>query len=176
MKVLRAASVLLLSSFVLAGCGDDDDPAGVEIADFTGAWTATQFEYEENGGAGLSIDAIGPLVGGTVTLDVLSSGAFTGQVRIPGLTVDGTGETITVPIGGTFGLVTDDILSADFDAATEALGLFEDFQAEFDLNGDVLTFVNDDTEFDFPDQLEASIPGVGARPAVPATLTVRLVR
>lgn len=172
MKLLRATGVLLLSTFALTGC---DESTGVELADLAGAWVATQFEYEEIGGAGFVIDAIST-AGGTVTLDVQESGSFAGTIRVPGLTHHPqTGEVITVNIGGTIDLIDDENLSIDFDQATEMLGLFGDFDASFELDGDVLTFVNDDTEFDFPDAQEQQLLGQ-ARGEVPSTLTVTLTR
>lgn len=171
MKLLRTASVLVLSALVLTAC--DESTTSVEIADLAGAWTATQFEYSDQAVPGFSIDAISD-AGGTLNVTVQESGAFTGDLRVPGLTVDGTGQTITVPVGGTFSIDGNTLL-VDFDAATEALGLFGDFDASFNLNGDVLTFTTEDTTFDFPDQLE-ELAGIGARGAVPATLTVRLER
>jgi hypothetical protein len=172
MKLLRTASVLVLSAFVLSAC--DEDPVGIVIADLAGMWNATQFEYTDNAIPSFSIDAISD-AGGAVSLDVAESGAFTGTIMIPGLTVNpATGETITVDIGGTLS-IDGDILTVDFNAATEALGLFGDFDATFELSGDVLTFVNDDTSFDFPDAIEEQA-GIGAREAVPATLSTRFTR
>lgn len=171
MNRLRTASVLALSALALAAC--DESTTSVEIADLAGSWSATQFEYADPSFPGFSIDAISD-AGGTLNVTVQESGAFSGDLRVPGLTVDGTGQTITVPVGGTFS-INGSTLSVDFDAATEALGLFGDFDASFDLNGDVLTFTTEDTTFDFPDQLE-ELAGIGARGPVPADLTVRLVR
>ena len=172
MKVPCTASALLLSACVLAGC--TDDAMSIEIRDFAGAWTATEFRYEEIGGAALTVDAMDP-GDGAVTLDVAPGGAFAGQARVPGLTVDGTGRTVTVAVGGRIEPLSDDLLRVDFDTATEALGFF-DLEAEFDLHGNVLTFVDGDTRIDFSDSLEASIPGLGARAAVPAVLTVSMTR
>lgn len=170
MKLLRTAGVLVLSALALTACGDST--TSVEIADLAGSWSATRFEYTDQANPFFSIDAISD-VGGTLNVDVQESGAFSGSLRVPGLTVDGTGATITVPVGGTFS-INGSTLSVDFDAATEALGLFSDFDASFDLSGDVLTFTAD-TNFDFPDNLE-ELAGIGARGEVPATVTVRLVR
>lgn len=172
MKPLRTASVLVLSALALTAC--DESTTSVEIADLAGSWSATRFEYTDQANPLFSIDAISPEIGGTLNVTVQETGAFSGDLRIPNLTVDGTGQTITVPVGGTFS-IDGSTLSVDFDAATEAIGLLSDFEASFDLNGDVLTFVTEDTSFDFPDQLE-ELAGIGARGEVPATLTVRLER
>jgi hypothetical protein len=171
MKPLRNASALVLAALALTACGESTTT--VEIADLAGSWSATQFEYEDQSVPGFSVDAISD-AGGTLNVTVQESGAFSGDLRIPGLTVDGMGQTITVPVGGTFS-INGSTLSVDFDAATEALGLLVDFDASFDLNGDVLTFTTEDADFDFPDAIE-ELAGIGARGEVPATLTVRLVR
>ncbi len=119
-----------------------------------------------------------------MTLDVQSDGAFDGSIRVPGLTVDDQGQTTTVPISGTLS-VSGNTLSVDFDAQTLNLlcedpanpdtCLFSSFDATFTLDGDVLTFVNDDTTFDFPDSIEESVLG-GARGPVDATLTATFER
>lgn len=176
MKLARIASVIVLALFVFAAC-DDDDPSGPVIADLAGFWNATQFQYDDATGdfPGFGIDAIVD-GGGTITLDVEESGAFSGTLSIPDLTVDPqTGETITIPIGGTISLIDDNTLSIDFNAATEQLGFFGDFDASYTLTGDVLTFVNDDTSFDFPDDTEQLILGT-TRGIVAVTLTARFER
>ena len=171
MKFLRTVGVLALSAFVFTAC---DDATGVEVADLEGNWSATQFEYIDSNVSGFSLDAISD-AGGSLTLDVAADGSFTGTLSIPGLTVNpNTGETITLPIGGSFS-INGDTLSIDFDSTTEGYGLFGDFDATFTLDGDVLTFTNPATTFDFPDAIEEAA-GIGARPAVDVSLEVRLVR
>ena len=165
MKLLRTASVLALSAFALTGC--DEGVTDVQVSDLAGTWNATQFEYTDNENPTFSIDAISD-AGGSVSLTVQESGAFVGTINIPNLT---PGE---LPIGGTLSIDGGNLV-VDFDAQTESYGLFSDFTASFDLAGDVLTFVNDDTSFDFPDTLEEQA-GIGAREAVPATLSTRFVR
>lgn len=175
MKFARFLSVLVLATFAFTAC-DDDDPTGLVIADLAGFWNATQFQYDDATGdhPGFGIDAIAE-GGGTITLDVAQSGAFTGTLSIPGLTVNPqTGETITVNIGGTISLIDAQTLHIDFNTATEQLGFFGDFDASFTLTGDVLTFVNDDTTFDFPDAFEQQFATV--RGPVAATLTARFQR
>lgn len=165
MKLLRTASVLVLSAFALTAC--DEGVTDVEVADLAGTWNATQFEYTDQEYSTFSIDAISD-AGGSVSLTVQESGAFVGTINIPNLT---PGE---LPIGGTLS-INGDSLVVDFDANTESYGLFSDFTASFDLDGDVLTFVNDDTTFDFPDTLEEQA-GLPVREAVPAILSTRFVR
>ena len=165
MKFVRSLSVVLLATFALAAC--DEDSTGVEIADLAGLWTATEFSYNDQTGdyPGFGIDAVSATVGGTVTLDVAEDGTFTGTLRIPGLTVNpATGETVTIPIGGSISLIDDETLSIDFDAQTEQLGFFGDFDADFTLTDNTLTFVNEDTTFDYPDPIELNIIGEARGP------------
>ena len=150
MKFLRTASVLVLSAFVLTGCDDTNEPE-ITVADLEGTWDATQFEYTDNENPAFSVDVISGL-GGTLTIDVASSGSFDGSLNISG-----------------------DTISVDFDAMTESYGLVSDFDAAFDLNGDVLAFSNDDVSYDFPDQLEQGA-GLEPRGEVSATVDVELQR
>lgn len=175
MTFARAVGVIALSALAVTAC--DDDPTGVQIADLAGFWTATEFTYSDATGdhPGFGIDAIAT-GGGTITLDVTQTGAFSGELSVPGLTVHPvTGETVTVEIGGTISLLDDETLHIDFDQATEQLGFFADFDADFTLVGNVLTFVNEDTTFDFPDPLELQTLGE-ARGPVAATLTATFRR
>lgn len=176
MKFARFVSVFVLAIFAVAAC-DEADPSGPVVADFAGFWNATQFQYDDATGdfPGFGIDAIAE-ANGTITLDVEESGAFSGTLRIPNLTVNPqTGETITIPIGGTISLIGDNTLSIDFNEATEQFGFFGDFDASYTLTGDVLTFVNDDTSFNFPDAVEQQFLGT-TRGSVAATLTARFER
>jgi hypothetical protein len=177
MKLVRAFSMALLATFALTAC--DEDSTGVEIADLAGFWTATEFSYNDQTGnyPGFGLDAVSPTVGGTVTLDVAESGTFTGSLRIPGLTVNPqTGETVTVPIGGTISLIDDETFSIDFTDETEALGFFGDIaEADFTLTDNTLTFVYEDTTFDFPDSVELQVIGV-ARGSVTVDLVAEFTR
>ena len=174
MKLTRSVAVLALSVFALGAC--DDDSTGPVIADLQGEWTATNFTYTDANIEGFSLDAVED-ANGTITLDVAQDGSFTGTLFVPGLTQNpaNPSETLEVPIGGTLDLVDDNTLSVDFDGSTEAFGFFSDFDAEYELDGDVLTWSNDDTTFDFPDEIEEQV-GVPVREDVDAMLTARFVR
>lgn len=169
MKLARAATVLALSAFVFTAC--DDDPSGIEISALAGLWNATQFEYNDDTGdaPGFGVDAISD-ANGSVTLDVDADGDFTGTLNIPGLTPQ------ALPIGGTITLIDQNDLHIDFNETTEGYGLFGDFDASFTLVGDVFTFHNPDTSFDFPDEVEDAVVPGGARGVVDATLTATFVR
>ncbi|MFO7892863.1 MAG: hypothetical protein R6U63_03930 [Longimicrobiales bacterium] len=166
MKLLRTASVLVLSAFALTAC--DDDATGVEIDDLAGLWNATQFEYTDQDNTAFSVDVIGDLAG-SLSLDVSEDGSFTGTIEIQLL------ETGPVPMQGTFS-INGDTLSIDFTGQASAAGLVSNIEAAFTLNGDVLTLTNDDVSFDFPDTFEASTDGIEVRGEVPAILEVRLSR
>jgi hypothetical protein len=164
MKVLRAASVLLLAGLSLTAC--DDDATSVEIADLAGFWTATSFAYTDASIPTLSADAVA--LGGTVTMDVQADGSFSGNIDIPNLTPG------SLPIGGTISILDSETLRVDFDATTEAYNLFGDFDATFDLDGDDLD-ITSNTTFDFPDDIETAL-GLGARGPVDAILTADFQR
>lgn len=179
MKFVRSTAVIVLALFAFTACDEDDGATDVTTEDLAGSWAATQFQYSDNDL--LTIDAVSDF-DGYVTLDVETTGAFDGEIYVPGLT------PAAVPISGTFSIdPATDVLEVTFDAATLALVcpdpegspescLFQSFDATYTLSGDQLTFVNDDTSFDFPDEIEnALLPG-GARGVVDATLTATFVR
>ena len=174
MKLNRSLAILALSAFALGGC--DDDSTGPVVADLQGEWTATNFAYTDAENQTFSLDAVED-AGGEVTLDVAQDGSFTGTLMIPGLTQNpaNPSETLTIPIGGRLELIDDETLRVDFNGNTEGLGFFSDFDAEYTLDGDVLTWTNEDTTFDFPDDIEESA-GIGARGEVDAILTARFTR
>lgn len=175
MKIVSAASLLALATITVPACGDD--PVGIEVAELAGFWNGTQLEYDDITGdaPGFGLDAVAD-AGGILTLAIEENGSFTGLVEIPDVTLNPqTGETVGVTIGGILSIVDPNTLSIDFDAATEALGPFTDFDAEFTLQAGVLTFVVEETTFDFPDPLEEEILGE-SRGAVAATLSVTLVQ
>lgn len=172
MKLHRAAGALALLGTLLAGCDDGGTEPGIVTADLAGSWDASSFRYTDANDPSLSFDII-TQAQGTLHLDIAESGAFNGQVRIPGVTVHPeTGETITVDVAGTIEVTSSTTVDVDFDAATEAMGLFSDFTATFTLNEarTQLTWTNPDTSFDFPDALEGDNP----RGSVDAVLVVVL--
>jgi len=155
MKLFRATGALLLASAVLVGCDESSDP-GYTIDDFVGAWVASSFTYTDASNSVLAVDAIGD-AGGAISITVTSGGAFTGSVNIPGLTINPSdGSTITVSVGGVIDLVDQEHIFIDFNAATEALGLFDDIDAVFTLStsGNILTWTDNAASFDFPDNID----------------------
>ena len=173
MKFVRSVSVLALSAIAFTAC--EEGVTDVEISDLAGFWNATQFEYADVSGdtvcpGELEIDAIAT-GGGTLTLDVADGGSFTGSINIPNLTPG------PLDIGGTISLLSQEELHIDFNDQTEGYGLFGDFDADFTLVDDVLTFVNEETTFDFPDALEEQACGTDAvRGPVAASLTASFER
>lgn len=166
MKFLRTAGVLALAAFVLTAC-DDSSTTGVEVADLAGAWTASMFQYTDQANPSFSVDVVGDL-SGSVSLTVGEDGSFTGTLEI------GLLETGPVPMAGTFS-ISGDTLSIDFTGQASMAGLVSDIDAEFTLNGDNLTLMNDDVSWDFPDLFEQQYQ-IEVRGEVPAELEVHLSR
>lgn len=155
MKLYRSAGAVLAAAALLTAC-DDNGTEPVVMADIAGSWDASSFRYTDANNSALSLDII-TQADGSLTLDIDEDGSFTGVVDIPGTTPAGG-----LDVGGELTLDSDDnTIFVDFNTATEMAGLFSDFEAAFTLSeaGDVLTWTNTDTSFDFPDQLETEPRG-----------------
>lgn len=150
MKLFRSAGALLMTTALFTAC-DDTGTDPIVMADIAGSWEASSFRYSDASNSQLSLDII-TQAQGSLVLDITSTGAFTGTVNIPGTTPEGG-----LDVGGTLTLDADaETIDVDFNTATEQAGLFSDFTAAFSLSeaGDILTWTNSDTSFDFPDQID----------------------
>ncbi|HUE77052.1 MAG TPA: hypothetical protein VMM83_03855 [Longimicrobiales bacterium] len=148
MKLYRSGGALVMAAALFAAC-DDTGTDPVVMADLAGSWEASSFRYTDAENSQITLDIITDAQG-SLTLDITSTGAFTGLVIIPGVTPEGG-----YPVGGTLTLDADaGTIFVDFNAASEAL--FSDFTATFTLNeaGNILTWTNPDTSFDFPDSFD----------------------
>lgn len=151
MNRFRSAATLLLGVAALAACDDSGTEPTVTMADLAGSWEASSFRYSDANNSSLSLDII-TQAQGSLDLTIQSSGAFAGTVIIPGTTPENG-----VPVSGTLTLNANaGTIDVDFSTATEQLGLFSDFTADFTLNEAKtrLTWTNPDTSFDFPDQID----------------------
>jgi hypothetical protein len=146
--VVVAMAGALGMGLILVGCGDDDDDDGgggtqpdpITIADFEGAWNATQYMLTDNTNPTTSIDIIA--MGGAFDFDVAGDGTFSGTGEVPPAMGGGT-----ISYQGVFGLVSQDSVSATFNP--EQPPLLTNFNAAFELQGDNLELENNDTTFDF---------------------------
>lgn len=142
MRLRRIIPIIALSGAVaLVAC--DDDPTGIQISDFAGSWTASVVQYTAHADASRQLDIVS--VGGGLTLVVGSDGTYSGTFTHPQLG--------TIPITGSVTLVSDteaDIVFNWPEAVTTPP--ITDFRAEFELQGDNLTFSRPSTVFHFPSQ------------------------
>ena len=139
---------LLFVALSVPGCGGDDDDNGgtgpdlITIADFAGTWNATEFRATSLDDPQIQFELVA--AGGSMTITVQPDGAFTGTVSFPD---PDTGQIVTIPVSGTFTLVSQTEVEADF--ALEIPPLLEDTTVEFELVGNTLTLHEDVTTFDF---------------------------
>lgn len=144
--MIRARSVSFLLAFLVIGgvtaCGDDDDdPTGPTLELFAGTWTTNEFRYTSLADPLVSVELAQAGLG-ISSLTVQSSGAFTGDLRLNPADPDDV-----TPISGSFSLVDSNTLEVSFSGV--AATLFEDFQADFILQNNILSFTTDDVTFDF---------------------------
>lgn len=145
MRVTRTAIPVLLIAALAVACGDDDEVGpdeGITLADFAGSWSAERLRWTSTADQTVFVDLI--QLGGTLQVGVDGSGNFTGEAMVPD---PGTGQLQSVPLSGSFVLVSQTTLAVDFAATVPPP--FEDFDGTFDLSGDVLTILNPDSDFDF---------------------------
>jgi hypothetical protein len=134
-------AVLLASVAALVAC--DDDVTGVQIADFQGTWTATTIQYTAHADASRNLNIV-PL-GGGLTLTIDAAGNYSGTFTFPG--------EPPIPITGSVTLVSDTEADIVFNwppAVTQPP--ITDFRAQFNLQGNNLTFTRQSAVFQFPGQ------------------------
>jgi hypothetical protein len=156
MKLSRCAllglvmSAIIASTLLPSGCSDEDNgakPAGLTLADFEGSWVATQYKVTSQAAPQVFLELI--MLGGTFTMEADDTGAFTGQAEIPEV----LGGPLTLPFQGVFQLVTQDSIAATFNP--EIPPFLTDFTAWFELEGNTLQLIDENTTFDFePDGQE----------------------
>jgi hypothetical protein len=147
-----ALSVLgaLVAGLLFVGCDDDDDDNGVQpdpitIADFEGTWQATSFTLINKANPQVAFDLI--LLGGTFTFQADAAGNFTGQAVLPAIF---GGQTI--PFAGTVALLSQTTVEITFTPEIEPF--LTSFTGEFELSGDMIEFIDDDSSFDFDEDGE----------------------
>jgi hypothetical protein len=112
-------------------CGGDDG-SGPSESELAGTWRATKYELVSVANPSLKVDMVA--LGGTVTMTLSSSGAFTLVAQMP----DEPAETFT----GTWE-ASSEILTLDF-----VTGLSGDMQFDMSLSGNILTLSGADAEMD----------------------------
>ena len=104
MNKTRKLFAALLVAGLAVGCGDDEDPMGVTVADLEGTWTSTIWTYSLVEDADTQLPFASLLF--EASLVVEASGAYAGVLQIP----DGAGGTVDVPINGSIELQGDTLL------------------------------------------------------------------
>lgn len=156
MRQLRYAALAVAAILAIGACGDDEEgPTGPQIEDIAGDWEATQFVFQSTEDPQLVLPIIEGL-DGSFEASIEVDGSFTATIEIPN---PQTGDVIMGDLAGTISL-DDDALSVSFDSSSDAPALgFDDFSADYELDGDTFTWSADDVDFDFPnDEVEEQVP------------------
>ncbi len=140
----RLLLTLLTIALALPACGDDDGsgPDLITMEDVAGAWAATMFRAVSLDDPSVQFELIA--AGGAMSVVVQPNGSFSGSVTFPNPAV---GQLVTIPIAGTFTMISQTEMNADF--AVEIPPLLEDGLVEFELVGNTLSLHQDVTNFDF---------------------------
>ena len=170
MKLARTFVAVLAITAVTA-CDDEDDPTDGD-PNIAGEYDVTQFEYESDEAGGPSVDlaTIPPAQGGPygiTQMTVAADNSFEGEIRLPT-----GGGPVTFDVGGDIDFTGGDAVRIDFDAATDALGLLDDFEdGTLELEGNTITIVLPNVTFNFHDvnpaaedeEVDADLTIVGTR-------------
>lgn len=152
MRFARSAVMLLALAVAATACDDDDDPIDPDPnpeAELAGTYDVQTFEYEaDDGSQSFDLATVPPANGGPlgiVDMIVEEDGSFEGTLKLP---VDGAIQTFDA--GGDIEITGAGAVRIDFDAATDALEILDDFEdGTYALANDVLTLILPDVTFDF---------------------------
>jgi hypothetical protein len=144
MRFLKCMSALaLLSVATLAGCGDDGTkPDLITVADFEGSWETLTYRVTNAAIPAVTLEIIS--MGASLEWDADDSGHFTGSAVIPAALA---GQDLNLTVQGTFSLISQDSVAINFNP--EIPPFLTQMRAEFELSGNVLTFLDENSEFDF---------------------------
>jgi hypothetical protein len=144
MRFLRSLGVLvMLPAAMLAGCGDDgSNPDVITLADFEGSWETLTYRVTNAAIPAISVEIIS--LGASLEWEADDSGNFTGSAFIPAALA---GQDIDMAVNGTFALISQDSVLINF--IPEVPPFLTQTRAEFELSGDLLTFKDENSTFDF---------------------------
>ncbi|HSH45283.1 MAG TPA: hypothetical protein VK966_05480, partial [Longimicrobiales bacterium] len=146
-----------------------DDPADPDPdpeAELAGSYDVQTFRYDaDDSDQSLDLALIPAAQGGPwgiLEMTVETDGAFDGTMKLP--TPAGVQE---FDVGGDIEVTGPGTVRIDFDTATDALGVLDDFEdGTYAISGDVLTLVLPDVTFDFTqsgDEVDADLTIVASR-------------
>jgi hypothetical protein len=147
--------VAVVACGLIVGCGDDDGgstPRIITVADFEGHWDFASYKLTDPT-IPLTVDFIAN--GASFDFNVADDGTFTGTGTVPGALI-GLPNDLDLEFAGTFQLVTQDTASVIFDQ--EIPPFVTDFSGAFTLQGNTLTFRDDNETFDIDgDEVEEDV-------------------
>jgi hypothetical protein len=153
MRGVRWVSVLVVILLVVfSGCGDDGSkPNLITIADFEGSWETLTYRITSSANPALTLEIIS--LGATMEWDADDRGNFDGSAFIPAALA---GQDLDLDVQGTFSLLSQDSVLIVF--IPEYPPFLTQTRAEFSLVGDLLSFDDENSEFDFDadGQMEAA--------------------
>lgn len=130
MTTWRTAALLGLGG-LLVGCGEN--PTELTLQNLAGTWSATKLEWTDNSN-GNTFDLIAN--GGSFTIIVQETGAYTATFKLPGVPTETLTGTIVIT-GDLLEIVDDSDPSRTITATT------------FTFTGDTITFTDPSNSFDF---------------------------
>ena len=144
MRFKQCFGALAMFPIVLLSACDDDGtkPDPFTIADFQGSWETLTYRVTAADNAALTLEIIS--LGAVLEWDADPSGNFSGSAFIPAALA---GQDLDLDVQGTFSLISQDSVVINF--IPEIPPFLTQTRAEFQLAGDMLSFVDDDSEFDF---------------------------
>lgn len=158
-------AVALTGLIVVAGCSDDDEPAGPgddPIAALVGSYQTQSFRYTAVANPDLTVD-LAALGAGVTALTVSADGSFQGQA-----TLEIDGDLVSIDANGTLTNVTATSLTLNFEGVAAQV-LPNPLPVSYTVTGNVVSFTATNVNFDY------SVVG-GPPGDTPSTLEVVLLR
>jgi hypothetical protein len=143
---LSGAAVLfsVLVPFVaITGCGDDgSEPELITLADFAGSWELETYRVTDASNPVITVELIS--LGATFDWVAAADGSFTGGAFVPAALA---GQDLNLNVQGSFSLISQDSVQVTFNP--EYPPFLTQFRGEFELSGNRLSIIDQNTTFDF---------------------------
>lgn len=135
--------VSVLAAAALSGCGDDGTkPDLITVADFEGYWETLSYRVTNAAIPAITLEIIS--LGAQLAWEADDSGRFSGTAFIPAALA---GQDLNLTVQGTFALIRQDSVLINF--VPEYPPFLTQTRAEFELTGDLLSFEDGNSAFDF---------------------------